>query len=875
MDRRILACLFLLLALVPRLARADARATAESLLAGHPDRSASTPGAAAGVDFLEQQARLLTAGSDAAIFRQPFLVTVPVSDVCRAQPVVADDITPLPLTPLMPMGGQPPSLGTAAPRELPIIYGGTGTLENLKGQTVANALVALDLDAPEAIGWQRCASLGAAGIVFLGDEQSSAADFLNKSTTLPLGLPRFYCDDATAIAWFKAANHPDRRLSLELRTHWQEKKAENLICILPGRGTGDWINQWIILQTRYDAPSQIMTRAPGATPAFNAGALLELARQISAAPAHCGVVLVWTAADEWNFRGTREFLDLVHRGTGRRGDAVAFLNQRRAAAIQQVKDAAAIVQEAQAVTANGWPTDAAALQQTAPMLAEELLRQSSAVEAQLEQSRLNTSTPAAEITRLESDKQALLLAANLVNGSSASAPNSSRDRITQAAAAVVEKWQTDRWRLEAQRDALQNWPDIRAAMPGGSAASAGQPDPLLFLSIALTGGRNPVAPLKFGLLSRSFYSQGLDVTGPMSAFATAFRRYGQNAADRFEPRALENASALQSLLPLPLGFSSDAAIARGLPAAVFATLLDPSTSFGTPNDTLDHLDIPQLEAQEQALTRFLLGPAAAPGLLTDPLFYARAPIPVFASDQTLTLFEHALGENLPSLKAAQALVGGESEIYSHPLGDPLVGTRRDEWLLTHADGTAIFHSVLRAQEAEVRLQAYEFDEAGLPIKALAANQADTRGMIATFYPQADTPRSAMLFDCRRLDAYGLFDPRYLDTLEQLQLLDARRLDDAQFCRHLRPPRHRRRLYAARRRHALAASCLPRQCHQPHDPAERRPATSRRHGLRLHQSRRTRPAALARRPGFFHPRPETQIRPGILRHLQRNHPQPTG
>jgi len=42
----------------------------------------------------------------------------------------------------------------------------------------------------------------------------------------------------------------------------------------------------------------------------------------------------------------------------------------------------------------------------------------------------------------------------------------------------------------------------------------------------------------------------------------------------------------------------------------------------------------------------------------------------------------------------------------------LAGTRRTDWYLSHADGTVNFTSLLRAQEAELRLQAFEFDAGG-------------------------------------------------------------------------------------------------------------------------------------------------------------------
>ena len=173
----------------------------------------------------------------------------------------------------------------------------------------------------------------------------------------------------------------------------------------------------------------------------------------------------------------------------------------------------------------------------------------------------------------------------------------------------------------------------------------------------------------------------------------------------------------------------------------------------------------------------LIGTPVRPGLLADPLFYARAQLADQASAQDLTLYEEDAGSNLPRLTAAEALIGGENELAGKPLGPMMAGTRRMNWYLAHADGTVHFNAVSRVGGSEVRLQAFGFDAAGRMNEALADNQADTRQMAASFYADEGRPVRAMLFGARGLDVYGLFDPRYLDELEQVQILNARRQDE--------------------------------------------------------------------------------------------------
>ena len=313
-------------------------------------RSVASPSASKNADYLQDQLHDLPAAAGAKIFRQSFLMTIPVVEACemlpRSDATSSDAPLALPVWPLLPMGGRSPYSAVAGPEANPPIstssYGHAGTFEDLKGKPIAGRIVALEIDAPESIvGWQRCASLGAAGIIFLGTDTTPTPAFLEKSTTVPLGIPRFYCDDPRRRCLVPCRHRPPSHLgTLTNSLGGKTSRQHHLHPSRPrrrqrgrwngGEGSGDWINQWTVLQARYDASSQIMNRAPGATSCVNATVMLDLAQQIAQAPSHCGVVLLWTAGDEWNFHGTRAFLDLVDRtDIGRRDPAQVIPNLQR------------------------------------------------------------------------------------------------------------------------------------------------------------------------------------------------------------------------------------------------------------------------------------------------------------------------------------------------------------------------------------------------------------------------------------------------------------------------------------------------------------------------------------------------------------------
>ena len=64
------------------------------------------------------------------IVRQPFLITVPVLETCRI--LDAEGGAALPIFPLLPMGGQPPAMGSPGkPVTVEVLYGKAGRLEDL------------------------------------------------------------------------------------------------------------------------------------------------------------------------------------------------------------------------------------------------------------------------------------------------------------------------------------------------------------------------------------------------------------------------------------------------------------------------------------------------------------------------------------------------------------------------------------------------------------------------------------------------------------------------------------------------------------------------------------------------------------------------
>ncbi len=469
----------LLLACLPCRGFADIRADVDALTRDAADRSAGSATAARNADYFALE---LARRTSEHVDRQSFPLVLPVVERCSAVECVktADGFSPVspiasvPIAPLLPSGGQAaaiaPEFATAE-----LLYAGDGSLENLRGHEIAHRIVALNVSSPPT-AWQTAASLGASAILFLGDPQTHNTDLLNKSTSVPVGIPRFYCDDPASVVRIRTGQIAALRLDIHIT--WQEQPLDNILCLIPGRQRdashdARWTNQLIILQCPYDGVSEIMTRAPGTTQALNAAILLDLAEKIAAAPNRCSVLIAFTAGDQWNLRGSRTLLDLLNREVKDPARAVAILEK-------QIADV-----EGRRGTANMILHDLAAFKTgdfsglvhvpTRDAMENQLLREGSVVEDQLQHARVTSAAGAVGL--LESQKENLLAAINFLHLSDHRASATSHTTpLKDAAGRLLPAWQLEASRLERLCDELRPCPKIRAML--------GTRTPTLWLSLA-------------------------------------------------------------------------------------------------------------------------------------------------------------------------------------------------------------------------------------------------------------------------------------------------------------------------------------------------------------------------------------------------------
>lgn len=735
------------------------------------DRAAGTRGAQQAAAYWAQR---LTDATGAPVYHQRFAITVPVLRACTAEVVAGEGAagTAYPLYPYTPSGGQLAAF-PGGRAEADVVYVGKGSLDELRGKVIARNIVAVDLDSANA--WQTLGSLGARAIVFLGDEKSIATEFMNKWTAMPVGLPRFYADDAAFVAAVRGGDITRMRIAVDAA--WRERPAENLLCLIPGQQTTPnlpnakegWTEQLVVISARYDASSHVVGRSPGATASANAAAVVELARRIVAMPDRCTVLIVLTSGDEWLFRGTRNFLELLRREESL-ADAVAHHEARAGELREIVSNAEAVVAGLERVAAGDLGVLAEASVRGA--VKDELDRRTSAIEEKLQAARLHLrespedAARAAEVEALNTRKMASLGAAVAV--ARQGRLDQHRALVEDAAGGVLPLWQRELERRGGELKRRQEWIDIRKAV--------GDRVPLVMFEFSLTDGNG-----RYGFFPRSSFTQQNDYIGRVSSFANQFRGYLAAAEEagagrsRFDADTLRTDYTLESFLPIRRGFGTDMALARGQAAGAFVTVRDPTTPLDTPNDTPGALNWSNFAGQVQDVHDLLAGrpELGVMGPLQDPQFYGRSEVPNNSKSQKLRLFERTIGETIPRIGAPEHLVGGEEEKFATKWVPTLQGTRRLEWYTTHVDGAVEWVTVPREY---LKLQAFAFHADGTVRRAISQQNTDQRGLVSGFTADPSRPQRVMVFDAQRLDLMDLFDPRYLDNLDRVQILDARRMD---------------------------------------------------------------------------------------------------
>ncbi|MFP5213464.1 MAG: M28 family peptidase, partial [Acidobacteriota bacterium] len=297
----LLACLLTLLA--APFARAQTAVDDVTLFASLKDRSSGSEGAERAADYILksfEQAGLSNVGA------QKFLMPVPQVLSCSMEAggesmeihPWGPNLVYLPMTPVEGLDG-------------PLVYAGNGSFAALDGHEIKDSIVLMDMDS--GAEWLNTASYGAKALVYLGNPKSIRGEFERKNTLTPMAFPRYWVDPQTAERLKHLASTGTKAV-VKSRTVWQNKLVRNCYGLIPGRHP-ELKRQLIVLDAFYDASSHVLGTAPGADESASIAVLLSLARKMAQSPPDRSVLFLATVGNGQALSGMRQF---IHVATARK-----------------------------------------------------------------------------------------------------------------------------------------------------------------------------------------------------------------------------------------------------------------------------------------------------------------------------------------------------------------------------------------------------------------------------------------------------------------------------------------------------------------------------------------------------------------------------
>ncbi|HTL51532.1 MAG TPA: ABC transporter permease [Planctomycetota bacterium] len=288
------------------------------------------------------------------IFRFPSLnIQQGISGLTLTAPDGTVSLNSVPISVLAPMSVKPTMVPRARPLVGPLVYGGRGSLDELRNRPLSGCIVALEFDSHG--DWTTALELGAKGVVFLATEDPSRMDeseCAQKLLSQPLDAPRFYlssessrqvrtvlqeaqktCDAAAtqlmsqapakvtaeqlAQIYMDTARYPQVELFSE--SAWNFADGESIWAFVPGQVADEGTEEpLVVVWANLDGSGVVLDHAPAARQALGAAMLLEMARFYGPAQKAKGAVqprgnllLVFNTDHSLAMNGERQFAELT------------------------------------------------------------------------------------------------------------------------------------------------------------------------------------------------------------------------------------------------------------------------------------------------------------------------------------------------------------------------------------------------------------------------------------------------------------------------------------------------------------------------------------------------------------------------------------
>ncbi len=696
------------------------------------------------------------------------------------------------------------------------VEGITGKLVYVAGKEYANFKPhSLDgqiavMECRDADGWSTAANFGARAVILLGAADLSNSDLRAMELSLPINVPRFYLPDSPTAAAIRAGKLT-ASVTLKAAVNWERKFASNYYALVMGRTAVP--DKWdpkanppgvLCISVPLDAGGLVPDLAAGAGQAVQTAAGLSMLRDIARRPLARPVLVAFTSADAINYRGTREmFLALADVPS----ISVASLEDLAAKQSTAQNDLARLKLALNDPTFLNPVEDRSAIDRISKLIEtdmvtdqEKLFRMRMAaggdasgankVEREaLEQRQIDLGTLKYSFQRRPKDligplvppaKHFVSKAIELLDGEPPSAPTAAPGLIAQNA---------ERQRQLQQRLDLFQWLNGKLGRPLNPRERDADYRPIeLMISLDITDQGIRVGPMLWGASNRTS-SQGLvqsfkewfvqldrAAKNPDPA-KSAGAKWFADLHGRFDMGPLIDSRAPQSWAGASFTSNAELALGWGVPAMSLMTLDDLRLRRDTPSDTLANLNlasiVPQVSATREVIRH--AWNAIAFHSTTDHRFQRNS-----VEGQVVS---SAPGRPVPDLPRSGFLATYyyvASTTKKIPPFRPLpwlAGVRRSEVADCDREGRYRFEGLTKFpfDLSILGIQVYQTapDSGAIVGSTDLGKQAGEIKIYADLRADLDPMRS-VVFRCTEYSLVGLYDPRFLQALNEMTPLDARR-----------------------------------------------------------------------------------------------------
>ncbi|MBT8360258.1 MAG: peptide ABC transporter permease, partial [Deltaproteobacteria bacterium] len=704
-------------------------------LSSYTDRSSGTEGSEQAAAYISDYFEQL--GLEPRIYHFP----IPVREVVSAS--LHFDNQTIPLQPLINNAVTPQSIDGFL--EGPLYYVNQGNISDLDRKLIKDAILLMDFNSGR--NWLTAASLGARAVIFVDRQATTSHSFFKEKEELsPIQFPCFWMEEDEALALFgplSQANNGLIRDKVELRSaiSWQNKTGKNIYCLIEGIDP-ELKEDLLIIEAFYDSTRHVYNHSPGADEAVSVANLLKLAEMLSYNPPQRSVVLIATSGHGQSLHGMRDVIWSLQERTKLLRDYRRNLKKT----IRQANSTIKLLGE----LSFPLPEDSERDTQLLAAIDNDLKFQIDQLSRTLISLRLQDDKDLnrERIDQIASERFALRRIGWVTSFHDITADEQKLlvDLLPQVKTTLEETIVDSKAQLQSLESAMEFRTLIRDYDIGA------------IISLHLSSHGEGIGGFDRGWLYR--LRTRINRTG-------MFNRIG----DIFEAAAAEpsgTARYINSLRPNRIRtwdsyfldkpfLGGEVSSLAGYIGVTLVTLGDSRSLWGTPWDTAEKINWPYLDDQLQLLTNMVMGAAAAPKLHDN-----RFPRNGYSSITGVSnlLLQGELFADYPSYNTILLSYQGIAKLYA----------------TVHSDGKFLYKGIADSKNVldKLIIEGYRFDrKSGSVIWAIDKKETGKDNYRVKMKRRAMKTRLIM-FACRETTIFDLLEPRSLNHMTKLYLLDGRR-----------------------------------------------------------------------------------------------------